>query len=63
MCLNKNEKAMCLTNTKKPKKKRKAMCFKNENIKKQNEMDLEPDICEKIDPVLIPFLEPDQNLA
>ncbi len=39
------------------------MCFKNENIKKQNEMDLEPDICEKIDPVLIPFLEPDQNLA
>jgi hypothetical protein len=63
MCLNKNEKAMCLTNTKKPKKKRNAMCFKNENIKKQNEMDLEPDICEKIDPVLIPFLEPDQNLA
>ncbi len=68
MCLNKNEKAMCL---------------KNENTKKQNEMELEPDLCEKIhpvpiirsgpsnsrstqiqnqDPVLIPFLEPDQNL-
>jgi hypothetical protein len=32
MCLNKNEKAMCL---------------KNENTKKQNEMELEPDLCEK----------------
>jgi hypothetical protein len=38
MCLNKNEKAMCL---------------KNENTKKQNEMELEPDLCEKIDPVPI----------
>lgn len=33
MCLNKNEKAMCL---------------KNENTKKQNEMELEPDLCEII---------------
>jgi hypothetical protein len=35
MCVNQNEKAMCLRNTKTPKKKRKkAMCLKNENIKK-----------------------------
>jgi hypothetical protein len=29
------------------------MCLKNENTKKQNEMELEPDLCEKFDPVPI----------
>jgi hypothetical protein len=29
------------------------MCSKNENTKKQNEMELEPDLYEKIDPVPI----------
>lgn len=33
--------------------KKKSNVLGNENTKKQNEMELEPDLCEKIDPVPI----------